>query len=77
MTSTDLLTRLDTDGIRGALLPGFALGDTSWFRVGGAAELYFQPADVEDLALFLKRLPEEVPLTVVRSEEHTSELQSH
>jgi len=65
MTSTDLLARLDTADIRGALLPGFALGDTTWFRVGGAAELYYQPADVEDLQLFLRRLPAEVPVTIV------------
>ena len=65
MTSTDRLARLDTQDIRGALVPGFALGDTSWFRVGGAAELYYQPADADDLALFLKRLPEEVPVTIV------------
>lgn len=65
MSSTDLLARLDTEGIRGALLPDFALGDTSWFRVGGGAELYFQPADVEDLSLFLKRLPADVPVTIV------------
>ena len=63
--STDLLARLDTADVRGALLPGFALGDTTWFRVGGAAELYYQPADVEDLQLFLKRLPEDVPVTIV------------
>lgn len=63
--STDLLARLATADVRGALLPGFALGDTTWFRVGGAAELYYQPADVEDLQLFLKRLPEDVPVTVV------------
>ena len=63
--ATDLLARLDTADIRGALLPGFALGDTSWFRVGGAAELYYQPADVEDLQLFLRRLPADVPVTLV------------
>jgi UDP-N-acetylmuramate dehydrogenase len=63
--STDLLARLDTADIRGALLPGFALGDTTWFRVGGAAELYYQPADLEDLQLFLKRLPADVPVSLV------------
>lgn len=63
--SSDLLARLDTADIRGALVPGFALGDTSWFRVGGNAELYYQPADAEDLSTFLKRLPAEVPVTVV------------
>ena len=65
MSSTDLLARLDTRRVRGALLPGFALGDTTWFRVGGAAELYYQPADAEDLSDFLKALPADVPITVV------------
>ncbi len=44
---------------------GFRLADITWFRVGGSAELLFQPADEADLALFLKRLPEEVPVTVI------------
>ncbi len=65
MVPSDLLSRLDTRDLRGALLPGFQLGDTTWFRVGGAAELYFQPADEADLALFLQRLPAEVPITLV------------
>ncbi|MCE1236820.1 MAG: UDP-N-acetylmuramate dehydrogenase [Hyphomicrobiales bacterium] len=65
MSSTDLLARLDTRDVRGALVPGFALGDTTWFRVGGAAELYYQPADAEDLSGFLKRLPDDVPVTLV------------
>lgn len=64
-TSSDLLSRLDTADVRGALLPGFALGDTTWFRVGGTAELYYQPADVDDLRLFLARLPADVPVGVV------------
>lgn len=37
----------------------------TWFQVGGPADLLFQPADEEDLAYFLKRLPEEIPVTVV------------
>ncbi|TBW38706.1 UDP-N-acetylmuramate dehydrogenase [Siculibacillus lacustris] len=65
MSPTDLISRLDTSEVRGALLPGFALGDTTWFRVGGNAELYFQPADAEDLSDFLRRLPAEVPITLV------------
>jgi len=34
---------------------------TSW-RVGGAAEMLFIPADPEDLIVFLKHLPETMPL---------------
>lgn len=37
---------------------------TSW-RVGGPADSYYQPADIEDLALFLSQLPEEEPVVWV------------
>ena len=45
---------------RGKLTPNRALSDLTWLRVGGPADFLFQPADVEDLASFLKGLPEEV-----------------
>ena len=34
---------------------------TSW-RVGGLARQFYQPSDVEDLALFLSQLPKDEPL---------------
>lgn len=51
--------------LRGALQSGVALADLTWFRVGGPAEALFLPADADDLAYFLARLPAEVPLTVI------------
>jgi UDP-N-acetylmuramate dehydrogenase len=60
-----LLAEVDTTGIRGSLQPNFRLADITWFRVGGPAELLFQPADEADLALFLQRLPSGVPLTII------------
>ena len=35
---------------------------TSW-RVGGLADCYYQPADIEDLATLLSQLPDNEPLT--------------
>jgi UDP-N-acetylmuramate dehydrogenase len=35
---------------------------TSW-HVGGPADLYFEPRDIEDLAAFLRSLPTDVPMT--------------
>lgn len=35
---------------------------TSW-RVGGQADSYYRPADIEDLAVFLHQLPVDEPLT--------------
>ena len=49
-------------GLKGVLTPNRPLADLSWLRVGGAAELLFQPADVADLAAFLKSLPENMPV---------------
>ena len=50
---------------RGKVLPGEALAPFTWFRVGGAAEALFLPADEDDLATVLGALPPDVPLTVL------------
>jgi UDP-N-acetylmuramate dehydrogenase len=55
----------DFTGIRGRLAPEADIAPFTWFRVGGPAELLFQPADVDDLSLFLSRLASEVPVTVI------------
>ena len=62
-----LLERLSgrMDGLRGRLQADADMSKLTWFRVGGPADLLFQPADEDDLALFLRRLPEDVPVTVV------------
>jgi UDP-N-acetylmuramate dehydrogenase len=51
--------------IRGRLTPDAPMDKVTWFQAGGLAELMFQPHDVDDLATFLKLLPDDVPLTVV------------
>jgi UDP-N-acetylmuramate dehydrogenase len=51
--------------IRGRVSSAVALGPTTWFRVGGAAEFLVRPADTEDLAYFLRELPHEMPVTVI------------
>ena len=53
------------DQLRGRLRTNQPLSDYTWFRVGGPAELYFVPADVADLQVFLKLLPEDVPVHVM------------
>jgi UDP-N-acetylmuramate dehydrogenase len=66
VSETSLLERLSDPGaIRGRLIANATLAPYTWFRVGGAAELLFQPADSDDLALFLERLDPSVPVTVV------------
>lgn len=51
--------------VRGRITPDAGMDQITWFRVGGPADLLFQPADEADLAAFLKHLPEEIPVTVV------------
>ena len=50
---------------RGRLTADAPLGPQTWFRAGGAAEVLFRPADVEDLASFMSVLPSDVPVTVL------------
>jgi len=51
--------------LRGRLLANQPLAELTWFRVGGPAQALFTPADQNDLAYFLKHLPEELPVYVV------------
>src|SRR5215467_3552880 len=51
--------------LRGRLLPGQPLGEFTWFRVGGLAQILFMPEDEEDLSYFLARLAPEIPVTVI------------
>src|SRR5881409_3847414 len=51
--------------LRGRLLANQSLAELTWFRVGGPAQVLFTPADEDDLAYFLKLLPNELPVYVV------------
>ncbi|HVW92387.1 MAG TPA: UDP-N-acetylmuramate dehydrogenase [Devosia sp.] len=51
--------------VRGRLIANQPLSEVTWFRVGGPAQLFFQPADEADLAFFLKHLPAEIRVTVI------------
>lgn len=68
MSFPDLLAELGAErfaDIRGKLLVNHPLSSVTWFRVGGPAQLLFQPADEADLAAFLKLLPREIPVLPV------------
>ncbi len=51
--------------LRGRVAANAPLAPYTWFRVGGPAQILFSPADEADLAYFLKRLPGDIPVTVV------------
>ncbi len=60
---SSLLDRLPA--VRGRYSENAVLANTTWFRVGGAAEVMFRPADLDDLADFLAARPADVPVTVI------------
>ena len=51
--------------LRGRLLANQSLGELTWFRVGGPAQLLFMPEDEADLAYFLKNLSPDIAVTVI------------
>ena len=61
--TADLRTRLPE--LRGTLEANAPMAPLSWFRTGGPAEALFTPADEDDLAYFLARLPGDIPVLVV------------
>jgi UDP-N-acetylmuramate dehydrogenase len=51
--------------VRGTLTTARPMAEITWLRVGGPADVFFQPADEADLAEFLRALPAEVPVMAV------------
>lgn len=67
MSWPDLIPQLQPwiGEVRGRLVPNQKLSELTWLRVGGPAQLFFQPADEEDLALFLGKLPADIRVTPI------------
>ena len=59
----ELIDRLPP--VRGHLAANAPLNRETWFRVGGAAEVLFRPADRDDLILMLREKPEDAPVAVI------------
>jgi UDP-N-acetylmuramate dehydrogenase len=51
--------------LRGRLVADQSLAAFTWFRTGGPAQAFFNPADEDDLGYFLHKLPPEIPLTLI------------
>jgi UDP-N-acetylmuramate dehydrogenase len=48
--------------LRGRLAANQEMAPLTWFRAGGQAQVLFTPADEDDLAYFLARLPDDIPV---------------
>ena len=62
-TTQHLIERLPA--VRGRMRADEPLARYTWFRVGGPAEVLFEPADRDDLAAFMAARPKDVDLTVI------------
>ena len=51
--------------IRGRYTFDAPLAPTTWFRVGGNADVLFKPADLEDLQHFLQQCPATIPVMTI------------
>ena len=51
--------------LRGRLAANAEIAPFTWFRVGGPAQVLFNPSDEQDLIYFLKRLPQDVEVTTI------------
>jgi len=57
--------RFDLPAVRGTLTYDRDLSGLTWMRVGGPADVLFQPADRDDLCAFLQALAPDVPVFVM------------
>jgi UDP-N-acetylmuramate dehydrogenase len=51
--------------VQGTIARDASLKELVWFRAGGAAEVLFRPADIEDLATFLAARPGDLSIQVI------------
>ncbi len=51
--------------VRGRVRADEPLAKYTWFRVGGAAEILFEPADMDDLKDFMTNRPRDLDVTVI------------
>lgn len=63
MSEHNFLKRLPI--VRGRYTFDVNLSKIVWFRVGGHADVVFKPADMQDLAFFLKEKPKDIPYTTM------------
>ncbi|MEC6997116.1 MAG: UDP-N-acetylmuramate dehydrogenase [Pseudomonadota bacterium] len=57
--------------VEGLLKRNFSLSNLTWFKVGGEAEIYFLPKNIDDLINFLKNLKKEIPIKILGAGSNT------
>ena len=61
----------DLPEVNGKYITEQSLSGLTWFRVGGVADVIYLPTDADDLSVFLKNLPADIPVTVLGAGSNT------
>ena len=56
------LTKDWTNDLSGRLSMARKMADLTWLRVGGPAEFFYQPSDLDDLCNAMRAIPKDVPI---------------
>ena len=56
---------MNFQGIRGVFKQNYNLKHLTWLKVGGDADIFFKPEDIEDLKTFLKENNNRFPITII------------
>ena len=56
---------MNFQGIRGVFKQNYNLKHLTWLKVGGDADIFFKPEDIEDLKTFLKENNNRFPVTII------------
>ena len=56
---------MNFQGIRGVLKQNYNLKHLTWLKVGGNADIFFKPEDIDDLKTFFKGNNDKFPITVI------------
>ncbi|MDR0483844.1 MAG: UDP-N-acetylmuramate dehydrogenase [Alphaproteobacteria bacterium] len=51
--------------LKGVFKSNYPLKNLNWFKIGGDAEHFFSPQDIDDLIFFLKNKPQNLPITIL------------
>lgn len=51
--------------VRGIIKQDYNLSHLTWLKVGGKADIFFKPHDIDDLISFLSQLDHKIPITII------------
>lgn len=59
------MQNIDLSKIRGKYKFNYNLSHLTWFKVGGSADVFFKPQDLDDLTLFLREKPNDLKIYIL------------